>query len=67
MLLGFFAPGPVELVIIGAVAFLLFGSQLPRVARSIGQSLPQFKRGMKEIELEIAEMDNKIEDATKKM
>lgn len=38
-----------ELVLIGAVAVLLFGpSRLPDVARSFGKSVKAFKDGLKE-------------------
>lgn len=55
-----FGMGPWELGIIAIVLVLLFGSQLPKVARSAGQSLMEFKRGFKEIELECREMDNDV-------
>ncbi|MEY2725916.1 MAG: hypothetical protein RLZZ458_1783 [Planctomycetota bacterium] len=42
------APGPVELGIILVVALLLFGNRLPGTMRSLGQSLNQFKKGMRE-------------------
>ncbi|MCA9241198.1 MAG: twin-arginine translocase TatA/TatE family subunit, partial [Planctomycetales bacterium] len=35
-----------ELLIIGVVAVLLFGNKLPEVARSLGKSFTEFKRGM---------------------
>jgi len=38
-----------QLVIVLAVLLLLFGSsRLPKMARSLGQSLTEFKRGLKE-------------------
>lgn len=45
-----FGIGPLQLVIVLVVVLLLFGSRLPSLARSLGQSLNEFKRGMKEIE-----------------
>jgi sec-independent protein translocase protein TatA len=37
-----------ELAIIGAILFLLFGaSKLPKLARSLGESIVEFKRGVK--------------------
>jgi sec-independent protein translocase protein TatA len=39
--------GP-ELIIILVVALLIFGSRLPSTARSLGKSINEFKRGMKE-------------------
>jgi sec-independent protein translocase protein TatA len=48
-----FGLNPMELMIVGAVAILLFGSKLPSVARSLGQSMNQFKKGMSELQDEI--------------
>lgn len=48
-----FMPGPFELLIIGVVALLLFGKRLPDVARSLGSSLSEFKKGLRTIESEI--------------
>lgn len=45
-----FGPGWLQLVIVLVVVLLLFGTRLPSLARSLGQSLNEFKRGMKEIE-----------------
>ena len=56
-----FGLGHWELLIVGLVCVLLFGNQLPKVARSFGQSLPQFKRGLKEVEKEIAEFETETE------
>ncbi|MCC8189969.1 MAG: twin-arginine translocase TatA/TatE family subunit, partial [Planctomycetes bacterium] len=39
-------PGGVEWVVIGLVALLLFGKRLPGIARSLGQSLTEFKSGL---------------------
>jgi sec-independent protein translocase protein TatA len=52
-LLGFFAPGPFEMIVIGIVAVLLFGKRLPEVGRSIGKGLMEFKRGIRGIEDDI--------------
>ncbi len=43
-----FGLGPLEMVIVGVIAVLLFGSRLPSVARSLGKSMTEFKRGMNE-------------------
>ncbi len=47
-LLAFMMPGPMEMCIIGAVALLLFGSRLPKVCRSVGQSVSELKKGLNE-------------------
>ena len=41
-------PGGMELLIVMAIILLLFGNRLPGTMRSLGQSLVQFKKGMKE-------------------
>ena len=43
-------PGPMEMVIIGIIAVLLFGSRLPAVARSVGQAIPEFRKGISGLE-----------------
>jgi sec-independent protein translocase protein TatA len=41
--------GPMELIIILAIVLLLFGSKkLPSLARSLGKSSKEFKKGMSE-------------------
>ena len=43
----------VELMFIGIAAVLLFGSRLPSVARSMGKSFTEFKKGLRGIEDDI--------------
>jgi TatA/E family protein of Tat protein translocase len=40
--------GPVELVVILLVALLVFGRRLPEVARSMGQGLVEFRKGLRD-------------------
>jgi len=41
--------GPTELWIIGGIVVVLFGAKkLPELARSMGSSVTQFKKGLKE-------------------
>lgn len=51
------APGYLELAICLAIALLLFGNRLPGTMRSLGQSLNQFKKGMREGEEDAAASD----------
>jgi len=50
-----FGLGMTEMLIVGLVAVLLFGSRLPSVARSLGRSMTEFKKGMQGIEDEMHE------------
>jgi len=44
-----FGMGTMELVVIGVILVLLFGaSKIPALARSLGSSVNEFKKGMKE-------------------
>ena len=42
--------GPVEMMIIGAIAVILFGSKLPEVARSVGKSYREFRNGLNDFQ-----------------
>lgn len=39
-------PGGWELLVIAGVALLLFGGRLPKVMRSLGQGITEFKKGV---------------------
>ncbi|NDC54815.1 MAG: twin-arginine translocase TatA/TatE family subunit [Planctomycetia bacterium] len=47
---GFMGLGTMELIIVAGVILLLFGSRLPRVMRSLGEGIVEFKRGVQGIE-----------------
>ncbi len=47
-------PGPMEMLIIGGIAVLLFGKRLPEVGRSLGKGIVEFKKGINGIEDDIS-------------
>ena len=42
--------GTTELLIIGFIVLILFGSRLPGVMRSLGQGVVEFKKGVQGVE-----------------
>ena len=55
-------PGGMEMMILLLVAVLLFGAnKLPKLARSTGQAMGEFKKGREDIEREIRESAEGVE------
>ena len=48
-------PGGAEWIVILIVGLLLFGRRLPEVARSLGKSIVEFKKGIKDVHDDIEE------------
>jgi sec-independent protein translocase protein TatA len=70
MVLGFLGIGggigSGEIIMIAIVAVMLFGSKLPEVARSVGQSYTQFRKGLNDIQTSIKnELDQEIDEVKK--
>jgi len=58
-----------EIIIIAVVSILIFGSKgLPKVAKSIGQSLKEFRKGVKDMidEFEEAKDDKPVKEVSNK-
>lgn len=41
--------GPLEMLIVGGLAVMLFGKRLPEVGRSLGKGILEFKRGLNDV------------------
>ena len=50
-------PSGFEWLIIAGIGLLIFGKRLPEVGKSLGQGIVQFKKGLKGVEDEIAQVD----------
>ena len=59
-------PGGYEVWIILVIILLLFGRRIPQVARSLGQGISQFKKGLTEpdaeVEAQVKAEEEKAED-----
>lgn len=56
---------PIVYVVIGFVAFVLFGNRLPSVMRSLGRSVVEFKKGVAGIEDDIEDAVRSADDKVK--
>lgn len=58
-------PGGPEMIVILLIVVLLFGAnKLPKLARSSGQALGEFRRGREDIENELREVTTEEVEAT---
>ena len=55
-----FGIGTTEMIVFGIIAVLLFGSRLPKVMRSLGSSITQFKAGLNDVTEDIKNVENQI-------
>jgi len=55
-------PGGWEWIVILVVALLIFGRRLPEIARSVGKSLTEFKKGIREAEEVKDDLANNVKE-----
>jgi sec-independent protein translocase protein TatA len=54
-------PGGMEMMVILLIAVLLFGAnKIPKLARSTGEAMGEFKKGRQEIEEELQEAQSEV-------
>jgi sec-independent protein translocase protein TatA len=64
-IVGLGLPGHSEIILIVFIVLLLFGAKkLPELARSLGTSLSEFKRGQKEDAAQEESSENSSEEST---
>ena len=47
IILSMWTPGPLEMVVIGIIAVLIFGRKLPEMIGNMGKGIREFRRGLK--------------------
>ena len=67
---GFWFPGPLEMAVILILGLVLFGGRLPEVGKSIGRSLIEFRKGLRDLRQEVglddvSEIRDELRDLTR--
>ncbi len=55
---------PVSMLILGAIAVLIFGDRLPEVAKTVGKGIMEFKKGLQGLQDELTAAVNSVDTAT---
>jgi sec-independent protein translocase protein TatA len=66
-ILAFGTPGPTELALIFVIVVVLFGAKkLPELAKSLGQSLNEFRKAREEFNKEVTQISKDMKEEDKK-
>ncbi len=58
-------PGGTELIVILVIALLIFGPRLPNVMRSMGKSIVEFKKGLRDVQDQVeTEIDQAVDTSS---
>ena len=60
-ILAFGMPGTWEWIIVLVVALLIFGRRLPEIAKGLGKSITEFKKGVKEAKDDVDEVAEDVQ------
>ena len=58
-----FGLSPAQLMVVGVVAILLFGSKLPEVARSLGRQYRDLRRGLNDLQDQFRQAEREVTKA----
>ena len=61
-LLGFMSFGLTEMLVIGTVALLVFGGELPDVMRNLGRAYGKFRQGLQDMSKPVREEFRRVRD-----
>ena len=62
-MLAFFGLSPLSIIVIAVIAVMLFGSDLPQVARKFGSRYREFRRAINDVQQQFREIQNETTQA----
>lgn len=62
-ILAFGMPGTWEWIIVLVIALLIFGRRLPEIAKGLGKSITEFKKGVKEAKDDVEDITEDVKSS----